>query len=176
MFPLCITLSLSLALASHQSGSKQNLWGMHREKEERSSFVNSDADSAQHWLCATALSRVSTQRESVCFYRNAVKAKVRQGWQTRRKILQVCLIVPALLCRYGLKEKHLAKCTNFPQYYLLEYPNGHFEVAHLENLSLFRTHARASLYEADIGLSALFGLEVPSYAVQGCRSKCPLLK
>lgn len=65
MFPLCITLSPSLALASHQRGSKQNLWGMHREKEERRSFVSSDADSAQHWLCATALSRVSTQRESV---------------------------------------------------------------------------------------------------------------
>lgn len=72
--------------------------------------------------CVLQLSAELALRGNQCFYRNAVKAKVQAGWQTRRKILQACLIVPALLCRYGLKEMLLPKCTNFPQYLFAEVP------------------------------------------------------
>lgn len=48
------------ALAS-QGGSKQDLC---RENEKRSSFVGSCADSAQCWLCITALSSYHPQRGS----------------------------------------------------------------------------------------------------------------
>lgn len=68
---------------------------VHKENEERISFVSSCADSAQCWLCVTTLSRIGTHRGDPHVY---AKMQWRQWFsmdsRPRRKILVGCLVVP----------------------------------------------------------------------------------